>query len=343
MLLTIANKDAAIAQVEGPQAGDVTPFPDAIRKRVLNSTVRLSGTGKDGVSGFDGSGVIFDVDSSFAYVLTAAHNVSVWATPEDPATDWDTFATAFGAAIKIGYGGNADMKFNKGPAVYSNKAKNTVGPPPLQTECGREVNCLYDVLVIQSSDAGLRTYAQNFVFGGKSFQDIATQVKKEYAAIGTAPDSFLDWKSYYFVQLGYGKTTDDRQREKIVRNLIVKGAKVVKRCEVGTAIIEGNLQYRLTNPGYKESKTVYNQSAGDGQAPSYEAFVDAISISGPISSTTAVGDSGGPLYAVDKKFGAAYLLGVTTGADMLAAQEVSNRVFRNVISTSLAPYFKSEY
>jgi hypothetical protein len=343
MLLTKANMNGAIALVEGPSVNNSPVFPDAIRKRVLNSTVKLNATGKDKVSNFIGSGVIFDLDSTYVWVLTAAHNVGVWAKPEDPTTNWPQYASQFGAAIKIGYGGSVDMKFNLGVPIYSAKEKNTVDEPPLQNLCGNQAGCLYDVLIIKSSDPGLRTWAQQFVFGGQAISAINAQVQKEYAAIRDRPDTFLDSKSYYFVQLGYGKVMDDRTGAKIVKNQVVKGQKLVRLCESGMSMAAGNLQYRLTNPSIKQSCTMYDLSADTGQAPAYNVYVNAISTAGRVSSTTAEGDSGGPLYAVDKAFNTAYLLGVTSGADMLPQPSATLKVFRNVISASTAPYFASQY
>jgi hypothetical protein len=88
---------------------------------------------------------------------------------------------------------------------------------------------------------------------------------------------------------------------------------------------------------------VYNQTADVGSSPAYFEYADTLWLQGRKSSTTAEGDSGGPLYAVDKDMDEVYLLGVTTGADMMAAERVTKRVFRNVISTSIARYLEIRF
>jgi hypothetical protein len=101
------------------------------------------------------------------------------------------------------------------------------------------------------------------------------------------------------------------------------------------------LQYRLATPVFKKSKSAFDQVAGEGEEPAYDEYANAILLHGYQSGCTATGDSGGPLYAVDKKFEGVYLLGVTTGSDVMEAKTVSKKVFRNDVSTSIAPYFNS--
>jgi hypothetical protein len=338
MLLTKANKEAAISMVEG----DKSSFPESTKKRLLNSAVKLYGSGKNG-GGFSGSGVIFNLDQNKVTILTAAHNVQIWATPDDPADDWDTYASGFAEAMTIGYGKDKDMTFNAAPTGNAPKNKNSASAPPTQEDCTDQEKCLYDLLVITSTDNGLRTYARNFVFGGKSFNDIATQVQQEAKMIINSAEVLLDATLYYYIQLGYGLITDTREKQKKAANGKIEVIQAItKSCQAEANMTAHNLHYRLTNPSFKEFNTYYNQSADAGQAPVYEMFPTVVSLKGKAASSTAKGDSGGPLYVVEEKNPAnVYLLGVTTGADMESARQPCHYVFKNVITTSVKPYLKS--
>ncbi len=347
MLLTVDNKKAATRLVENvennPNAGGyVTPFPDAIRKRILNSTVRIYGTSKAGKSLFSGSGVIFLVDSKTTYILTAAHNIMMWAGLTDPPTNWSGYTSSFAQAMSIAYG-KQDMTFDKTPTGKSASNKNSVDAPPDQTgACAARTPCLYDLLLIKSTDTNLRSYAQQYVFGGESFDDINSQVRGEASEVINHLGSLLYLGNHcHYVQLGYGKTQDARYIEWIDSNKI-KQKEIKGYCEYGTNMHEYYLQYRLTTPCFSVTQSVYNQTAEAGDPPAYSEYTDAIWLLGRKSSTTASGDSGGPLYAVSKDMKTVYLLGVTTGADMKAAQTIS-KAFRNVISTSVKRYLKIRF
>jgi hypothetical protein len=343
MLLTVATKNDATTLVEGIPNPTQSTFPLATRKRVLNSAVKLFGSNQAKTQSFTGSGVIFNVDAGAAYILTAAHNLLIWAALPGPPNNWNNYLSAFAKAIKIGYG-NADMTFNKAPTGTSDPSTNSIAAPPLPGPCtGPPLrnNCMYDLIAIRTTDGGVRAYAQQYVFGGQSFNAIDTQVQQEGAKIKNSTAALLDWKSYYYVQLGYGDVKDDRDRESLDVNGLVQKQKVIKYCQPGTAMIKNNLHYRLANPSGLGIVSMYNQVSAAGVAPSYFEYANTISLPGPMSSTTCEGDSGGPLWAVAKDFSETYLLGVTTGGDMLAGQQVQRRVFRNVISTTVAAYFNT--
>jgi hypothetical protein len=350
MLLTRVNKEAATSLVEdAPHVEGSNPFPEAIRKRVLNSTVKLSMTKKTKNELFFASGVIFKVDQSYTYILTAAHNVLAWAGANSLPADWADDVTTFGAQVKISYG-STDMTFNKDPTGHTTPG-NTVATLALQNECGNREGCLYDVMLLKSSDQQLRTYAKKWVFGNATYSDIAERVSAEVTTVRAGIAPLLDRRSYYFVQLGYGRTMDERDRETI-ENGRIKTEKLKRRTEPGFGMKELTLHYRLALPNFKAVGSAFRQTAGDGEAPEYMEYIDAVSLKGPISSTTAVGDSGGPLYAIKKGYPfkkeegkeivytGVYLLGVTTGADMRDSRSVSRWVFRTCNSTSLEPHFK---
>ncbi|HKY03383.1 MAG TPA: hypothetical protein VJQ56_00765, partial [Blastocatellia bacterium] len=142
MLFTKATKQAAIRMVEGEQQHP-SPLPDATRKRILNSTIKFYGNtknkqkdkkGNEAYEVFKGSGVIYMLDANRVYILTAAHNVQLWAIPEDPATNWNNFASLFAKAVTIGYG-NRDMSFNSPPTGNADKGKSNAAAPPVLDGC----------------------------------------------------------------------------------------------------------------------------------------------------------------------------------------------------------------
>ncbi len=341
MLLTVDNKNAATSLVEN-DPNHTNPFPDAIRKRILNSTVRIYGTAKGGGATFSGSGVIFLVDSTTAYILTAAHNLLVWAGLTDPPDKWSDYTSSFARAMTIAYG-NQDMTFDKAPTGSAAGNKNSVDSPPDQAgACAARTPCLYDLLLIKSTDANLRSYTKQYVFGDESFDDINSQVSGEASKVINHQGSLLYLGNHYhYVQLGYGKTQDARDIEWIDDDKI-KQKEIKGYCQYGTNMHTNRLHYRLTTPSFSVTQSLYNQTADVDDPPAYSEYTDAIWLLGRKSSTTAEGDSGGPLYAVSKDMKTVYLLGVTTGADMKAAQTIS-KAFRNVISTSVKRYLKIRF
>lgn len=339
MLLTNETKTEAMSLVEGPDP-DGHSFPDRIRQRVLNSAVKLFASVQKAV--FIGSGAIFNLDARYVYIITAAHNAMKLAGLEAPPPDWSDCVSDFADKINIAYG-SADMGFNQHP-TGNVTAKVEVESLPIQSTCLPNSNCMYDVLVIKTKDAALHNYARQFVFGNQSIADVITRISKEIAKVKYEYDELLNSGKYYFVQLGYGNITDTRDKITIEGGLI-KIVKLTKR-SIATGMTANNLHYRLAYPSYKEIRDMFDQIAPEGQAPNYVRYTNTIALGGHVSSTTAPGDSGGPLYAVDKNLPEAYLIGVTTGADMFVIDHTNQiqtfkRAFRNTISTSVAPYYSS--
>ncbi|MEO8433928.1 MAG: hypothetical protein ABI596_03470 [Pyrinomonadaceae bacterium] len=343
MLLTVANKALATTRVESlpqkPAKG--APFPEAIRKRILNSTVMLKGSGRQARQGlFTGSGVIFKVDVTTVYLVTAAHNAQLWSGT--PPGDWKNYLSGgqntFARKVSIYYG-NGDLSWES-EATKSAAIKTIAIPAPAGT-CGQEADCLYDLMVITSTDAAFVTFAKDRVFGGQSVDDIKKAVEREGKAVIKTPDAFLDSKKYYFVQLGHGEVEEIREKQWLDEAKKIKKQTLDKvTCENGTNMTKGKLHYRLTDPNFKQIKELYEQEADEGEDPAYGKTSNVIALSASKSSSTAPGDSGGPLYAVDKSYTGAYLLGVTCGADLMAAKTPST-AFKNCVSTSVVPYWKT--
>jgi hypothetical protein len=352
MLLTIANREAAKGLVENAaeDEADNTPhFTDPIRRRILNSTIKLNGSSKSGTSAFNASGAIFTVQDGSVTILSAAHNLLIWGEVSGPTGDWSDLEDKFAKKVKIKFGSGrsqeTDLAFDTDPT--GSAPINSVTVCRIPALC-RSAVCMYDVVVIKSRHAGLLTFARNSVFEGLADDAIARKTKAEATEIINRSSVLLDSRKYFHVQLGYGDIADTRYSDvrdrlgKIVRTVI--GPKSYQNTP-GAApwLRKHRLHYRIASPSYTEVQSYYDQTAKTGEDPAYSETPNAISLAGRLSSTTAPGDSGGPLYAIDKKMENVYLLGVTTGADMYPAKKISKHVFRNVISTSIAPYLKTVY
>ena len=348
MILTKFEKEFSTKWVESiPKGPKGEPFPLAIQKRILNSAVRLSG------GSLNGSGVIFNVKLNSVSIVSAAHNAMVLAGVETPPQNWaDLLAgqNGFKNKVKIFYGdGNAT--FNS----LANKSApiTTVTVPKLDEACGQRANCLYDLMVITSTDVNLQKYAIEKVFGGTwsadanklraAVETINKAIKAEAAVVKDSPNALLSRKKYYFVQLGFGDTEDDKRKNQWLSDgKIAQSDVATVKCENAANVIAQRLQYRWTYPHSSQVASLYEQSAAPNEDPAYSESCCAISIGGSKSSSSAPGDSGGPLYAIDKQYNGVYLIGVNCGADMKPSKKISHP-FSNCVATSVAPYWKNKF
>jgi hypothetical protein len=354
--------DLATRRVEGkpgvPAAGP--KFSDNIRNRLIHSAVKLGGTGWDGQSSVNCSGVIYKVDKDYVYIVSAAHNIMVWAGLKKPPENWtgyidgDQQHPGFKTRITISYGTN--LTFNVAPSGQQPANIFSVKAPEVNFEVEQYTfDSFYDLIDITSKDSTLRAYAKKYVFADASYDEIAKTVADEAKEVAKSPSAFLDVKKHFYVQLGYGNNEDERSSEK-VNNHLIQATAVTKTCErtdkndnSSLLILKKNtLHYRLTTPSYKTIRSMFNQEAKAESEPDFVEYAEAICLTGRLSSTTAKGDSGGPLYAVSRTGDKAYLLGVTSGADysiynQTAEKMVSRRIFRNCVSTSVAPYWAEAF
>jgi hypothetical protein len=340
---------------EPPKKG--SPFPAQIKRRILNSTVKLTG----GL--LNGSGVIFNVKYDSVSIVSAAHNIQAFKGANQPRpNNWRTLLdgqNGFIAKVKIWFGKD-DLSFDSTAAGQANIDSAAV--PATPGTCNNRQNCLYDLMVITSKDDKLLKYAVEKVFGGTWYDDvnklkaeidkINQAVKAEATVVKDKPTSLLVKKKYYFVQLGFGEIGDKRT-EYLVYTAPTDPAKgkIRKKTPLNKAECAGevtvhrlNLQYRLTAPLNLKIQSMFNHDGGEevGQLATFEENASGISIVGNRSSSSAPGDSGGPLYAVDKNFAAVYLIGVTCGADLKPSAKVC-KPYTNCVSTSVAPYWKDKF
>ena len=354
MLLSKAEHELSTRWVESkpekPPKGH-EPFPPAIRKRILNSTIRLVG------GGFNGSGVIFNVKPGSVSIVTAAHNAMVFKKIKKPPQNWNNDALTgdrgFKNKVKIWYGSD-DLTFNSKLEKLADI--ETVEVPTPTDGCDGRQNCLYDLMIITSKEPKLLRYAVEKVFGGTWSDDantlkgeidkINTAVKAEATLVKDQPNSFLSRKKYWFVQLGCGEiqevNLDRRKKQSIVDEKIVEEFVDKGQCGGGFDVSAQRLQYRWTYPHSQKIASMFDQSGEATEAEAYAESSNAISITGSRSSSSAPGDSGGPLYAIDKGYAGAYLIGVNCGADMKPGKKIC-LPYTNCVAVSVAPYWKSKF
>jgi hypothetical protein len=339
---------------EPPKKG--FPFPAPIKRRILNSTVKLTG------GQLNGSGVIFNVKADSVSIVTAAHNAYLFKGLKKPPNDWNSVLggqNGFIKKVNIWFGAD-DLKFDSATTGSAPISEAFIPTPP--GTCENRQGCLYDLMIVRSKDDSLRKYAVEKVFGGTWSNDANTlkaeidkinaTVKAEATVVKDKPTSLLVKKSYYFVQLGFGEIGDKRTEYlvytapndpnigKIRKKTVLNKA----GCAGEVTVHRLNLQYRLTAPLNLEIQSMFNHDGGEevGQLATFEENVSGISILGSRSSSSAPGDSGGPLYAVDKKYGAVYLIGVTCGADLKPSKKIG-RPYSNCVAVSVAPYWKDKF
>ena len=326
-------------------------FEDA-KKRVFNASVRLSGSkkkiGDEKATGFLGSGVILrtseEEGKKVTEVLTAKHNFYIWAGHDDPPDTLDrSDLAAFEAALKIKYaksvqGKRGDMTYDAKPAFDA--AIDAAVPFYLAGQSDTDNPFNYDLLILRSSDENLFTYAQGITMDQAKIDELVKSYKGMLKKF-----SFLTDK-YDFFQVGFGETKDED--DAIGQDGKPTGEKVeAPQLQVNDKDRESNggttqqLQFRMTVPKVACTGTVFNQTATPDV---WHSFEHVTQLGASVRSCTGPGDSGGPLFAVEKPGeGAApkvYLLGVTTGGYMSEGRQLIEP-FTNAISTTLLPYYQS--
>ena len=356
MILTAERKIKSVGFVENSPANtdaSKVHLPDATRKRILNSAVKLFATADDPKDkdspNVNASGVIFSVEGNNVKILTALHNILMWKKLSAPPQDWSTVLTDFGAKMTVYYG-NGDLTFNS--EVLTNKCKKAQNKDPITvtvplvpgvTACVSTMKSpsMYDLALITCADSSFAAYAKNSVLGADfKFQEQLT-------GLISGTEATLK-KKHVCVQLGYGVLKETRTRlsyhaksKKLVQVNDQKPNPVTQESEQGAGMTAYHLHYRATVLKNAESTCVFNLETAAGEAPSYMGYSDAFVVSAN-GGTSAPGDSGGPLYIIDATdMTKAFLLGVTTGSDMEAAETPPAGVFVNDISTSVLPYFES--
>lgn len=279
---------------------------------VLNSVVKLTGQipTSGGGSYFTGSGVIFHVDDlGTVWIASALHNLWIFAgEAARPTNDPSNYTDSFQQHITILYGPN--------PEAFGANTTSRAQIAEIIINTSETGGWQYDVMIIKSADAALLTFAQdNLIYALPS----SYQGDQGY---------FYDAKKYLargnliFLQAGYGTTRG------------------------GAMDSGGPLQYRFVQPSVNALADLFYDVHAN---KTYDIYSSGIQLGANANDTTAPGDSGGPLIAVLNNKGnfVFFLIGVTTGADMVLAPS-SRTVAKggkqssvtNNFSTSLTPFYQ---
>jgi hypothetical protein len=155
----------------------------------------------------------------------------------------------------------------------------------------------YDVMLLSSNDANFTAYARN------------AAILVNPAAKQDAIDFFSNYRNAFnnqqntYIQTGYGQVRPNDQSS------------------------GGPFQYRLTTLISQEPETVPQDDD--------LTYSEVVRFTADPGSTTAPGDSGGPLFAVSKTTGALYLLGVTLGENYDPENVIPDGPTQNNASTLL--------
>jgi len=341
------------------QAATFANIPQAMRALMINSTVRLDA----GV--LKASGVIFNVVGNKVEILTAAHNILIYKKLILPPNDWTDAASEFAAVLTVRYN-PAGTAFNGAPSAALNYNKNspniTVAVPKIATDCENRADCYYDLAVITCVDSDLAAFAKTVLAADYDLSAAAKKATENKMFLKLKLDGATNtWHSgYMHCQLGYGKVKETRRPFSLNQQKIVVGDAVVKQSSVAAnAMAEYNLQYRLTAPKADAYTCFFDQIAPKDKAPSYSEHCSAFELQADATSTSAEGDSGGPIFAIEYEllktidaqtkqvtrrqwtFNDVTLIGLTTGSDMETSKKLPTALFKNDIATSVLPYLKT--
>lgn len=307
MILSKATETASVAAL--------ARMPSFLRTLIQNSSVKLEGS--HGRVRFNGSGAILFRDATNTWIVTAKHNLYILNDNTD-APPWDeALVTRFRDSIRIYYDG--PMAYGKEPA----RVANITSIVPIPKDTARPWD--YDVMILKSTDGPLREFATINAVGNPfdRTRDDYAEIWKDREYLTTA-GQYLERRGQHFLQTGYGRITEsfEVRVKKKTETIVIPPAPSEGEARAGNAL--GALQFRTTMPMATATTTVYSQR---GRTTAYDRFDQAFQVTANENSSTAPGDSGGPLFAVrehvdsdpSKSFWRLYLIGVTTGADMATA------------------------
>lgn len=300
----------------------VSNLPAPIQTGLQNASVRLSGKTSGGQT-FTGSAVILYSDGTDVVLATAKHNLYVFAGQFDPPAWSDDLVNSFRANVNVVY--DNSMSFGTMPtrtAALSGAFPVDAGGQPRSNY--NQARWLYDVMILKSNDQNLMQFAANN-------HVVDNPIDGADRGFVQKPGDYLRrGNQTVFIQTGYGNVRDTvGDVKKITLPQPVNKAGSAK---------DGSLQYRTTLPSGTAPVTVFNQKETNKQQ--YTQFDQAIQLTADPTSSTAPGDSGGPLFVATYVRNAwrLYLIGITTGSDMAVAEEPCPKppaLVANNVATSL--------
>ena len=270
--------------------------------KVLNATVRIVRNDDRA----QGSGVIIDVDSKRVHILTAKHllcTLSVQTAPD--AENPESYATAVRGVVHLEYGVDGLLESPQNQAEVS---------AIRFTESSR-ADWRYDLMVLESTDERLRTFAHD-----NNFAAVRSRFLAEYQS-ALAGAQGLDRRRYSHFQLGYGDG----------RDASLRGVDPSKYKDFSKKV-----QCKISLP--EAADVLPGQLISTNAAENTQAtFENALLLVADATNSTGPGDSGGPLICVKRNDHRAIplVLGVTTGANFFAegvTPESDDHIHNNVVT-----------
>lgn len=272
---------------------------EVVRNKLLPTTVLLRSL--VGLA----SGVILGVDEGNAYVLTAKHNLFTLAgqtTPDKEPREY--YPDAYAEGIKIRYGPTALLGSPLNPIEPSVARVSNVNFAGIDGNCN---SWIYDAILLESSDADFIAFVKEnrFIDNNNCTQhQTLLQLRK-----GKYP--LLSRRNYKHIQLGYGKGRAVDVSIDLTGNYTDHEGKL--QCKASIPVAETTSPVTL----YEPNKKVKDRTK-------WRSMTQAIELSANITNSTAPGDSGGPLFAINNKEPGIFLLGVTSGANWYGDEERLN-------------------
>ena len=285
---------------------------------------------------FSGSGVIFATGMDRTFVLTAKHNLTVWARGEG--RDEEALRTgAWGSSRGDLRNLHRDFKTNI-TLTYGNGREASISEI---VYFGADWS--YDVCCLVVRDGGLRSFANdrawifepfatqgdNFVYDysyKNALQGIFNNLRDRNTSGDIQPSRKTSLNNnYYFFQAGYGKTAYNGNSTNIANINQDSG---------------GNFGFRVAEIDNSWAAAVDN----DTTEGTVDTYTDAIALTAAHDNSSAPGDSGGPIFAMPKNQTrslhqiSVYLVAVTTGYNYHRNQNdaiQSDARFRNNIVTDI--------
>jgi len=345
----ILSKDSAKIEKDGKGKGTRTKANEkfatvlaATRTKLLNATVLIRTSDNRGV----GTGIILNVaevgQTKTAYVLTAKHLLQTLSDPKDVAGKLPSQCAtqAFIGRLRLYYGPAA---MESAPAV------GPVGVTAVNLTGSIADNWLYDVMVLEATDAAFCTFIEGnaFIFDRlqdyqnllpqkpeqKQSKDGENQNKDEKQPVGPKVCGILNKEVYDYIQLGYGAGKSDSVS-----------------ATAGYEDKSGLIQCRW--PPIEAKKPLVSafdieETIGKGKKKVYavdSTYENVIEVPADVSSSTGPGDSGGPLFALkkdDNRF--FYLVGVTSGMNFFSKpewrQDPSKATKNDTIANNISTYW----
>jgi hypothetical protein len=247
-------------------------LPDGLFDLMRGLTVKLHAKNDT----FTATGVIYKVDGTDTWVLTAAHNLHVYAG-NDYNSDHEDLADSFKNGMQV----VRSTGKNQSTAYDIDELTLDAG----DTAYGYDVCSLrIDSLALANSLAG------GYLAGGNGFGAVTNRTLDLHGDVPTFVNGKNGLQKWAIFQLGYGKFKKwDNSEQYSLR----------WRALPWQALKQGNEKPKM-------------------MAKTKENYIDVLTFaSSDATSTTSVGDSGGPAFLIqkDNNYFRAYLLGVTLGAN----------------------------